>query len=64
LYDAPGLVSGWSSLIRLIAFFSGRQPLTVSIPGKYIGILFDKAKRRPEHIVSEKINFGKRHEKK
>jgi dolichol-phosphate mannosyltransferase len=56
-YGAPGLVSGWSSIICLIVFFSGVQLLTIGILGKYIGNLFDEAKHRPEYIVHEKINF-------
>jgi dolichol-phosphate mannosyltransferase len=57
IYGAPGLVSGWSSLVCLITFFSGVQLLTAGILGKYIGSLFDEAKRRPEYIVSGQLNF-------
>jgi dolichol-phosphate mannosyltransferase len=50
-------ISGWTSTIIIIIFFGGVQLLTIGVLGKYIGNLFDEVKRRPEYIVSEKINF-------
>jgi dolichol-phosphate mannosyltransferase len=50
-------IGGWTSTIILIIFFGGVQLLTIGVLGKYIGNLFDEVKRRPEYIVSEKINF-------
>jgi len=50
-------VTGWTSTIMLIVFFGGVQLLTIGVLGKYIGNLFDEIKRRPEYIISEKINF-------
>ena len=53
------MVTGWTSTIMLIVFFGGVQLLTIGVLGKYIGNLFDEAKRRPEYIINEKINFDK-----
>jgi dolichol-phosphate mannosyltransferase len=50
-------ISGWTSTIIMIVFFGGVQLLTIGVLGKYIGNLFDEVKKRPEYIVSEKINF-------
>jgi dolichol-phosphate mannosyltransferase len=50
-------ISGWTSTIIMIIFFGGVQLLTIGVLGKYIGNLFDEVKKRPEYIVSEKINF-------
>jgi dolichol-phosphate mannosyltransferase len=50
-------ISGWTSTIIIIIFFGGVQLLTIGVLGKYIGNLFDEVKRRPEYIVSEKINL-------
>jgi dolichol-phosphate mannosyltransferase len=39
-------------------FFGGVQLLTVGILGKYIGVLFDEIKDRPEYIVEKKENIS------
>jgi dolichol-phosphate mannosyltransferase len=50
-------IGGWTSTIIMIIFFGGVQLLTIGMLGKYIGNLFDEVKKRPEYIVSGKINF-------
>lgn len=51
------LVSGWTSIILVVIFFSGVQLLTIGVLGQYIGSLFDEVKKRPEFIISETINL-------
>jgi dolichol-phosphate mannosyltransferase len=50
-------VPGWASLLIVIIFFGGVQLLTVGVLGEYIGSIFDEIKKRPEYIISKKINF-------
>lgn len=57
IFSLGHTVTGWTSTIMLIIFFSGVQLLTIGVLGKYIGNLFDETKGRPEYIISEKINF-------
>ncbi len=64
LFGNAQIISGWASTLCVMTFFSGVQLLTVGILGKYIGSLFDEAKRRPEYVIREKINFSERHEEK
>lgn len=59
IFGFIGTISGWTSTVILIIFFGGVQLLTIGVLGKYIGILFDEVKERPEYIIDEKINFEK-----
>jgi len=52
------LVSGWTSIILVVVYFSGVQLLTIGILGQYIGSLFDEIKKRPEYIVDETMISG------
>lgn len=45
--------SGWTSIIIIIIFFGGVQLLTIGLLGKYVGVIFDEVKRRPEYIIAE-----------
>jgi dolichol-phosphate mannosyltransferase len=56
LFDSYA-ISGRVSILVIAVFFSSVQLLTIGVLGKYVGNLFDEAKRRPEYIVSDKINF-------
>lgn len=51
------VVQGWASTIITLIFFGGIQLFTIGILGEYIGSIFDEVKKRPEYIISEKINF-------
>jgi dolichol-phosphate mannosyltransferase len=51
------LISGWTSTILLVIYFSGVQLLTIGILGQYIGSLFDEIKGRPEFIVDHTVNL-------
>lgn len=57
IFQFGHIVSGWTSIILIIIFFGGVQLLTIGILGQYVGSLFDEVKRRPEYIISDKINF-------
>jgi dolichol-phosphate mannosyltransferase len=47
-------VPGWSSIVLVVAFFSGVQLLTLGILGEYIGRLYVEAKGRPLYLVAER----------
>ncbi len=46
-------VSGWTTLVILLSFFSGMQMITIGVVGLYIGGIFDEVKGRSEYILSE-----------
>jgi glycosyltransferase involved in cell wall biosynthesis len=50
------LVSGWTSLIFSIFFFSGMILVFLGIIGIYLGRVFQEVKRRPLYVVSERLN--------
>lgn len=50
-------VSGWTSIISLIAFFGGVQLLSLGIVGEYIARIYEESKNRPLYIIKSKINF-------
>jgi glycosyltransferase involved in cell wall biosynthesis len=49
-------VTGWTSLIFSIFFFSGVILVFLGIIGIYLGRVFQEVKRRPLYVVSERIN--------
>jgi dolichol-phosphate mannosyltransferase len=51
------LTPGWASLMVTITFFTGIQLLSIWVMSEYIGKIFEETKRRPEYIISEKINI-------
>jgi len=51
------LPSGWTTIVILIAGFSGIQLIFLGVIGEYIGAIFDEVKARPHYIVEERINF-------
>lgn len=52
-------VSGWTSIMVAITFFSGVQLFSIGILGEYIARIYDESKNRPLYLVKEKINFEK-----
>jgi len=57
IFTSASFVTGWASIIFLIIFFGGVQLLTIGILGQYIGNLFDEAKKRPDYIIDNTVNF-------
>lgn len=49
-------VSGYSSLMVTILFFSGVQLISLGIIGEYLSRIFVETKARPTYIIKEKIN--------
>jgi len=54
-------VSGWTSLILAITFFSGLILFVLGILGEYIGRIFLHESNKPQFVVKEIIEGGKKH---
>lgn len=52
------LVSGYTSLILAICFFSGIIILTMGVLALYIGKIYEEVKNRPLYLIDKYINFG------
>lgn len=50
-------VSGYTSPMAVILFFSGVQLITLGIIGEYLSCIVTKVKRRTVYLLDEKINF-------
>lgn len=50
------VVTGWTSLMVAITFFSGVQLFSIGLLGEYIARIYDESKRRPLYLIKEKIN--------
>lgn len=48
--------TGWTSILMTIIFFGGVQLLCIGLLGRYVGVIFDEVKSRPEYIVAKTIN--------
>ena len=49
-------IPGFMTIISLVTLLGGVQILAISIVGKYILIIFEETKRRPEYVIKEIIN--------
>lgn len=47
-------VSGWSSMVAIVAFLGGVQLLSLGVIGEYIGKIYMETKARPRYIISER----------
>lgn len=55
-YFAIRLISGWTSIIVSICFFSGLLMATIGIVGIYVGNIFMQSKGRPLYIIRDLKN--------
>ena len=49
-------ISGWTSLTVVILLFGSANLLGIGVLGAYLSQIFDEIKRRPEYLVSEKLD--------
>ncbi len=56
-YVTHSVVTGWTSLMVAITFFSGVQLFSIGLLGEYIARIYDESKNRPLYLIREKINF-------
>lgn len=56
-YVTHTTVTGWTSLMVAITFFSGVQLFSIGILGEYIARIYDESKGRPLYLIKDKINF-------
>jgi Na+/H+ antiporter NhaC len=60
-------VSGWTSTLLPMAFFSGSNMIAIGLIGEYVGKIYEEVKGRPRYIIekiskavdSENRNVGK-----
>lgn len=52
-------ISGWTSLMLILCFFSGMQMLFLGILGAYLGSASTAVKRRPMYIINKVANVDK-----
>ncbi|HVZ51105.1 MAG TPA: glycosyltransferase family 2 protein [Pseudolabrys sp.] len=63
-YLANEVVTGWTSIIVVVSFFSGINLLMSGIMGLYIGRIHAEVKRRPLYVVEERVGFEVRQEQR
>lgn len=56
-YVMHSVVTGWTSLMVAITFFSGVQLFSIGLLGEYIARIYDESKNRPLYLIKEKVNF-------
>lgn len=56
-YVFDNAVSGWSSLMSVLIFFSGITLIVLGIIGYYIGLIYEEVKQRPIFIIDTTENI-------
>lgn len=56
LLGAP-VVTGWTTIMMLIALSSAAQLLVMGILGEYVGRTYEEVKKRPLYTVAERVNL-------
>jgi glycosyltransferase involved in cell wall biosynthesis len=51
-------VSGWTTIVVALMFFSGLQMIFTGIIGEYIARIFEEVKARPLYVVKREIGHG------
>jgi dolichol-phosphate mannosyltransferase len=59
-YLANEVVTGWTSTVVIVSFFSGINLLVTGIMGLYVGRIHAEVKRRPLYVVEERVGFDAR----
>jgi polyisoprenyl-phosphate glycosyltransferase len=52
-----GVVTGWTTIMMLVAFGSSAQLLMIGILGEYVGRIYEEVKRRPLYLTARELNF-------
>lgn len=53
-----GVVTGWTTIMMLVAFGSSAQLLMTGILGEYVGRIYEEVKGRPLYVTAREINFS------
>ena len=56
LRGAP-VVTGWTTIMMLVALCSSAQLLMTGVVGEYVGRIYEEVKKRPLYTVAESINL-------
>ncbi len=48
-------VDGWPTIVTILLFFSGINPISLGVVGEYIARIFDEVKGRPLYIVRQAV---------
>jgi hypothetical protein len=51
-------VSGWTTIVVALMFFSGVQLISLGIVGEYIGRIFEEVKARPLFVIKGEWGEG------
>ena len=49
-------VSGWTSILLPMTFFSGSNMVAIGLIGEYIGKIYEEVKARPRYIIEKVSN--------
>ncbi len=58
-FYGTGVVTGWTTIMMLVAFGSSAQLLMTGILGEYVGRIYEEVKRRPLYIAARELNISR-----